>query len=94
MVHWISNNIALLLSSLITQLVYVWAKPTVVVVTEVVVEQKKDPSGLVRNDIAFLERHIPAPGYKPSDTLEKVAYRQGAWDVLENIIKAKMIYKR
>ena len=90
------NSIALLLSSLITQLVYVWSKPTVVVVTETVYEKvtKKDPHGLIRNDLHFLQSCLPRLGYKTGDSVESVAYRQGGHDFFNNIIVAKMVAKR
>ncbi len=71
-------------------------KPYVEVVTKTEYKWKdnvvylKDPHGLIKRDLATIERFIKSKPYKVGDTLESVAYRQGQLD-LYNLIRTKMV---
>ncbi|GAF79039.1 unnamed protein product [marine sediment metagenome] len=59
-----------------------------------VVEEVRDPSGLVRNDLDLIKKHIVKEVYwRQGDTLEAVAYRQGQMDTLR-VIEDKVVGRR
>ena len=52
-----------------------------------------DPRGLVHNDMEYIKRHIPQPGYIEGDTLADVAYKQGMHDLIR-FIETNVIGRR
>ena len=83
------HYISLVISGLLANIFFV---PRVVKVHTV--EEVRDPTGLVRNDIDFIKKHIVKEVYwRQGDTLEAVAYRQGQMDTLR-IIEDKVVGRR
>lgn len=51
----------------------------------------KDPNGLMKRDIALLEKYAGTGKYKVGDSLESVAWREGQLATI-NFIKTKLIH--
>jgi len=54
---------------------------------------KKDPNGLIRNDILHLRKIFSSKGYTPEDDIAKVMYEEGKKVVID-YIEREMVAKR
>jgi hypothetical protein len=82
----------LIISRLITHCIYV-VKPLTIVKEVIKTVEVRDPTGLIRNDIAFLKKNTKHVHWKAGTTLEQIAYQQGQVDVI-NTIETKVVGRR
>jgi|TARA_R110002050_G_scaffold14371_1_gene45406 hypothetical protein len=68
-------------------------KPLTVVRDIIKTVEVRDPTGLIRNDIAFLKKHTKEVHWKAGTTLEQIAYQQGQVDVISTI-ETKVVGRR
>jgi hypothetical protein len=74
------------ISALWATLIY-WLlpQPQVRVEVKTITEVQLNPRGLIRTDIDFIKKQLPTVHWKPGDSLQDVAYRQGQADLLHFI---------
>lgn len=84
------HNLSLLISGLMS---HMYTSPRVVVRTEIETVVQSDPRGLMKTDVAFMEKHTKPIQWAAGTTVEEVAYQQGQADMIR-FVKLKVIGRR
>ena len=84
-------QLSLIISSLLAQ---TFRHVPTIVEKEVIKEvEVRDPAGIMRNDILFIQKHMAPPQWTAGTTIEEVAYAQGQLDLLK-FIEDKVVGRR